>query len=338
MQSNEDMRKSTYNSAKIILTLLVVIAHSTRMYTGYGAFTPVRSSYVLSVLSALIYAFHMPAFVMLSGCVYGYQIDNLGKYTKPVPFVKRKAQRLLIPYICFGMLYVTPIIYALQLTNLSIGQYFLKGIVLALDCKHLWYILALFWIYCFALLLRKVLLLNKKYVEIIVVICSFLLSMSAKYLPDILQLSAAAEYWLYFVLGIYLNRHVTQFSRPEIRYVNWIGIPLCAAVLLFRIFLLNTCLSYIYALSGCFLVFILSQSMNDDLSKKLPAQCILNNSYGIYLFHPMIIYLLYSVTWKANIAPILLASSVALISFGVSLSLTGIIRKTRLCFVIGEHI
>ncbi len=55
MQFNEDMRKSTYNSAKIILTLLVVIAHSTRMYTGYGAFTPVCSSYVLNVPKGVVF-------------------------------------------------------------------------------------------------------------------------------------------------------------------------------------------------------------------------------------------------------------------------------------------
>lgn len=152
MLSKQRLEKSTYNSAKIILTVLVVIAHSTRMYTGYGVFTPICSSYILSVLSALIYSFHMPAFVMLSGCIFGYQIDELCKYTEPLPFVKKKYQRLLVPYFCFGAFYVTPFIYALKLTDLNILQYFLKGIVLSLDSKHLWYILALFWIYCFVLL------------------------------------------------------------------------------------------------------------------------------------------------------------------------------------------
>lgn len=74
------------------------------------------------------------------------------------------------------------------------------------------------------------------------------------------------------------------------------------------------------------------------LSKTLPAKCILDNSYGIYLFHPMIIYLLYFATWEKTIPPILLASAVALISFFISLVFTGLVRKTRLCFFVGDHV
>ena len=70
-----------------------------------------------------------------------------------------------------------------------------------------------------------------------VILGSFLLSVCAKHLPDIFQLSSAAEYWFYFILGVYVNRYFPQLSSPKRRCVDWVAILLCAAILLLRVFL-----------------------------------------------------------------------------------------------------
>lgn len=180
-------------------------------------------------------------------------------------------------------------------------------------------------------------MLRKWKVEIIIISVSLLLSISAKYLPDILQLSAAAEYQFYFIVGIYVNRHFSYLFKPKNPALQCISVLLCVAVLLLRVFLLNMFLSYLYALSGCILIFKLSLLLNKMNMKPL-AVCILNNSYGIYLFHPMIVYLLYSFTWNARISPYFLSSAVIIFSFCISLGLTECMRKTKLRFAIGAKI
>ena len=65
-------------------------------------------------------------------------------------------------------------------------------------------------------------------------------------------------------------------------------------------------------------------------------QWIVPNSFGIYLFHSMIIYWLEFIAAPYEILPILLSSGVFAISLTLSISLTLAVRNIGLGIIIGE--
>lgn len=94
----------------ILLTLFVVIGHVTRMYSGKGLFAPqLETNCALTYVTNVLYAFHMAAFMAVSGAVFSLCINDLGKYGDPTKFVISKFKRLIVPYYAFLFLMVTPI-------------------------------------------------------------------------------------------------------------------------------------------------------------------------------------------------------------------------------------
>ena len=108
--------------AKGIGILLVVFGHS---------------SLVLHIENIWIHSFHMPLFIAISGMVYGFCIENLGKYNNSFKFIKNKVVRLLIPFIFFGFFYVAPVMVLCGFTESSYFSYCVNGIILVKNSK-LW--------------------------------------------------------------------------------------------------------------------------------------------------------------------------------------------------------
>lgn len=107
---------------QIIVTFLVIIAHSTRMYTGYGAIDGYKVNETLKFITEFIYGFHMPLFIVLSGFVFAMCLD-MNKYKDNKKFIVNKIKRLLVPYFFFGILYVAPTMVLLNVTNDSYFVY-----------------------------------------------------------------------------------------------------------------------------------------------------------------------------------------------------------------------
>lgn len=189
-----------YDVAKMIAVLLVVLAHATRMHTPYGAFSPMNKASKLWILTEYIYQFHMPLFIFLSGAIWGACIQR-GKYENKTAFLLTKTKRLLIPYCVFGLLYVAPVMCLLGVTDLGFLRYCIDGIIVSRDARHLWYLLALFWIFAFMIIFRKVLLKHWAF-RLFAVILSTGLYFHCGWVPDILQLWGACKYLVFFVSGV----------------------------------------------------------------------------------------------------------------------------------------
>lgn len=82
--------------------------------------SPVVLLYKL-IANALIPAANMPLFTAISGFVFAYLYNELGKYREFLPFVKNKARRLLLPYVVFGVLNVLTVYDSLGLSSLYTG-------------------------------------------------------------------------------------------------------------------------------------------------------------------------------------------------------------------------
>lgn len=322
-----------YDSVRFIAIILVVLAHVTRMYTGLGVVTPVMHSRGLALLTAFIYAFHMPLFIFISGAVFGLCIEK-GKYQKRVAFLAKKAKRLVLPYVVFGFCYVTPVMVALHFTSLDFWQYFWDGIVLSHNSRHLWYILALFFIFCLAILCRRFLTGRAAWV---VFIASIALHFSAEYIPREFQLRAAASYQVYFFFGIIWNQYFSYITR----FFRSIKIaPLFFSFLFCIIFLYgqeDILGKLVCAAAGIFVMLSLCASFaKQEMIAWSPVHNVIKNSYGIYFFHPMIIYILFKGLYLYHIPPLILSLGIFVFSFLLSYILTELVRNVHLGVIIGE--
>lgn len=323
-------KSHVYNIGKFVAIILVVFAHCSRMYTGLGVVTPVRSSGFLGHLTEYIYSFHMPLFFMISGCIFAYCIEH-GKYHDRKEFIKKRVCRLLVPYLIFGLFYVAPVMIFFHFTSDNYFSYIIHGILLSLDSRHLWFILALFWINIIAIMTKS--LYNKHQTFILLLINSLILCLVSKYFPFEFRLQSAAFYQFFFFLGMAFNK-----------YYDWLEekLPLkplfsifFGAFLILQFYLNPSSLKIIDAVLGSLMILLFSMTFG---KQDLPSfiNHIAKNSYGIYLFHPMIIYILFHYTYRLNISPFILCFSIFVISFILSYLLTLIVRKIKIGFIIGE--
>ncbi len=317
-----------YNYFKAIITVLVVIGHAARMFSGHGALL-IENNYYINIINNLIYGFHMPAFMLMSGCVYYYCINDLGKYKNDLDFVLKKMKRLLFPYIFFGIFYVGPILVIFGFTKYGYFEYLFKGLLLMLESRHLWFLMYLF-IYLVAsqFLIKKMNIRSIYFVIIFSVIVSFL---NIPYLSDL------CYYFSFFTLGLYFNdKYNTIFKENNIRKYYIIISVICYIVL---VSLNIVKIRFITAIFGIiFMMYIISnKNIFDKIKKAKFYTIILKYSMGLYLFHPMIIYV-FDYYFESILNPYMLFILSIIISLTLSLIFTKIVYLCRLNIILGETI
>ena len=329
-------KSKLYDVAKCLTAILVVVAHATRMYTPVGAIPVSNQSAFLNYLTNYIYAFHMPLFMMLSGCVYGHCIEQ-NKYSNILPFVRNKAKKLLIPYLFFGIIYVAPVMCILDVTESGYDNYVINGILLSYNSRHLWYILALFWIFLIFMLLRPLFLKGTR--ELVIAGCiSLLLFVISRIVSCVFQIQAACNYQFFFFLGVIFNRFYNKIDHFFSKYYA-VGFLLPIVLMTMFIFNPNSLLAYVYKVIGTGMIMIFCWSLLHWFPKIINNPifcCIKKNSFGIYLFHPMIIYVLYHLLGQSDIDPILLSTIISIVATILSVYGTKIVRLLHLQWVIGE--
>lgn len=324
-----------YDLIKVVTTLLVVTAHAARMYTGEGVVRPYNESPFLAQLCDIIYAFHMPLYICVSGMVYGLCIDNYGKYEDTAAFLKNKLVRLMIPYLFFGIAYVAPVMFLFHFTDKSYFSYCVNGILLVRDSRHLWFLVVLPEIFCVCAAARGRIQKSKPWE-----IFFFLLVLSAVTwkLPNFLQIKRMIHYLLPFYLGYVINRNyktVTDLlKKPPVMMLMTVLFLL--AYLAGKGGVLPMGGMVFTSAAGIGLITGIIQHVNLDVFRSKWLKRAGKNGFGIYLFHPMIIYLLFYYFGGYDISPVLLCGAVIMISYAVSWVLTEIVRKTPLKVVIGE--
>lgn len=334
MTSQPDKSK-LYHLAKCLTTLLVVIAHATRMHTSVGVIPAINQSEALDALTTYIYAFHMPLFYLLSGCVYGYGIER-GKYTRTGPFLAGKLRKLGIPYLIFGVLYISPIMCVLGLAESYPAQVF-RGILLGYDARHLWFLPSLFWIFVIHSLLRPLLVRGWKQLCLAGAISWVLFHVSGKF-PLTFQILSGCYYQLFFFLGILFNRFYPAISKGFQKGRRMLFLlPLALVPVLF--YNPGTLTLHTYNLIGIlmmlFFCWLLLRHRPDILSTRF-FTVLQKNAFGIYLFHAMIIYVLYALFGQYDIPPIVLSTAVIVCSTIMSVLASELLRKAKLPWILGE--
>ena len=326
-----DNKSARYAFLRMILPLLVLVGHAAVMYSPSGAIPPEAGSAFLDRLSQYIYAFHMPLFFVLSGALWGYGLAR-GKYREKGKFLKNKALRLLPPYLFFGICVVAPVMCLLSLTNQGFFGYVLHGILLSENARHLWYVLALFWVFVFSLAFRPML---EKWHPALCLALSLAVLYASQYLPfSVFQLQAALYYQFFFILGFYLDRWdetlCAFFRKCPL-------VPLLAPFALLARFVLpyRTATLLLYNLLGILFFCGLAALLPCARLREKPFPRLLEkDSFGLYLFHPMLVYLVFY--FGRALSPWILFPLALLLPFALSIGLTELLRSAKLGILIGE--
>lgn len=324
-----------YELIKVITTFLVVTAHAARMYTGEGVVRPYNESPFLAQLCDIIYAFHMPLYICVSGMVYGLCIDDYGKYEDTAAFLKNKFVRLMIPYLFFGIAYVAPVMVLFHFTDKSYFSYCVNGILLVRDSRHLWFLVVLLEIFCVCAVMKKQI---QKKGPIGIFFVLIILSAATWKLPNFLQIKRMIHYLLPFYLGYVINRNYETVTNllKKLPVMALMTVLFLLAYLSEKGGVLPIDGMIITSAAGIGLITGIVQHVNLDIFRSKWLKRAGKNGFGIYLFHPMIIYLLFYYFGGYDIAPGLLCGTIIFISYAASWILTEIIRKVPLKIVIGE--
>lgn len=186
-----------------ILTIALVFYHAFLIYNGgWTKPTGFEPNLLYAWFAKFAIAFLMEMFVFISGYVYCYQKEVLGKNTNIKGLIKKKFDRLYVPALAFSALFYFFFFNGKTLKNgiIEIGG----------GTGHLWFLVMLFLVFILFELLQKHVKLNEKFkisFLIVISIFSFLAS------PLQFQISSAFYYLLFFYLGYIFYKTKDKYSQ-----------------------------------------------------------------------------------------------------------------------------
>lgn len=315
------------NVLKFYGILLVVLGHVTAVYCPGHVITTAVPSDLLRAVKEVIYTFHMPLFIFASGCIFAYQLEVKKKQMTFLSLLANKAKRLMIPFFAFALLTVWPTMVLLGFRDPV--HYLIDGFILAFDPRHLWFVYALFLIFLLFYVLRRACLRLRLPVWAIAVVALLLYCFPL----DIAYFQAknVQTYLVWFTLG-----YLFTLYKPVAKYVALVA--LCTTVLgvLTEGVLPSPIASLAYAITGIAACYVLSvHTMRVEQTRLY--RWVAPNSFGVYLFHGMIIYWLYAAAAPYAVHPLLLASAVFVVSLSLSVVLTRGVRALGWGVIIGER-
>lgn len=326
------MKNEKIDFIKVITLLLVVLAHVTRMYTGYGAVEINIINPVLKFITEYIYGFHMPLFFAMSGFVYSLCIKK-GKYMNKIDFIVNKFKRLIIPYLFIGVFYVAPIMIFLNLTDYSFFQFIIKNILIGSDSRHLWYLSSLFIIFIISIVIRPK---NIKS-SLVAILFSFLLIMLVKninFIPTIIM--NAISYMPYFYIGYCLFFLVEKAELFENNNMIKI-ITLLLLLLIYSLSFYYKIPSLILSSIGIISFFFLFYTIPERFYKNNRVYLLIKKyNMGIYLFHPMIIYILFNYFKVYYINDYIMVILISFLSLIISLLFSKLFKLLKIDWLLGE--
>lgn len=291
-----------YEILRVIVTLLVVLGHCTyiSILTPYGgvdytlAFRSTEISPVLKaarLVTAMIYEFHMPLFMALSGALFEHTLKK--KELTFLGLAKSKAKRLLIPFVVVSLFYSTPLkwIGGYYINSEKLVQDIILGQLFSQGNTHLWYLEALFLIFLCVYLLEKV---ARGYKRTWIWIILLLLSEVSSIVP-ILLVRYTMQYAVWFYTGFCFESYRQVINRKlTIQSAIWtIFLFLVIFILKSKLFLDSTIamkfikrgFNFAITILGMFGTYNIARLLSDtDLDKSKLFKLLSEDSFGIYLY------------------------------------------------------
>lgn len=147
-------------------------------------------------------------------------------------------------------------------------------------------------------------------------------------------ISNIAFYALFFNLGTIYNIHYNKINT-FMQNNTLLFLPIIIAYPFLIYYNDVTILNNIIGLISVLFIFTKIPIDNKLLQNKVYKSLKLN-SMGIYLFHPMIIYVLFYYLGNYNINPYTLTGIIIITSFTISYVMTVSIKRIKLSFILGD--
>lgn len=276
MQTNKILEIS---SLRVIAMFLIVYYHCYTYYFHPVWHTRYPDALIVDEYKNLIWlnSLHLPIFVLISGFLYGYQIFIYKRDNRFQDFIIRKAKRLIIPYVLWGIMLII------------IGQgtfmQFFKG-----EIAHLWFLPMLFTVFLIIGLFKNIIINSSR----TWIFCFFPLTILLNLLIPIINIecvfTSSLSYFTYFYAGLCLTLLSKKYTVPKIIFHFAISVFLFVISFLIKIhpFSIIICLRVIsiIILSASFLLLLKTMKQKgSSIIEKLN-----NYSMGIYIIHHIFIW------------------------------------------------
>ncbi len=289
-----------YQYLRGIVILLVLLGHSLYMaagskYGGVSYFDLIQGDAAMKVNNALqlfvdmIYGFHMPLFMMLSGAVYMYTRKEINTIQEVGAFILKKAKRLIIPFVLVTIFWQIPLKY--------IGGYFqnplkdaIFGQLLLFGNSHLWFIVVLFIIFVVVAFIEY---LNINKISVVIAVACFVLG----YFATGNMMLQSLQYGIWFLLGVYFEKYIRRKLENGSLFLFkslLVGIVYVVVFFIGKKYFYEGFSQYIYiiitgVIGSLFVLYIalLFEKLNWSLFEKIG-----NVSFDLYLYSDSINYVL----------------------------------------------
>ena len=304
----QNTRVVIYDWVRLLATIWVVIGHSAYLDDAqtYGAVSfalpellspsyndvPLR---IVRFLSGWVYTFHMPLFFMLSGAVLALSLQ-LPSFDG---FVKKKAKRLLLPYLFYGYLFMLPVKYLIGYYTKETFLQALAGFFVGEDAGHLWFLPALFWSLLIYLAIRKILGHFSVKSELLPFVICVILSFSYELCPvEFFGLKTGLDYLIWVALG-FLFEAIRQKAKPwPLWKLSAMLVIMLLLEVLHRKYLI---LHYLAAiLVGCALTYLLARLCEKAFCKVTKTgfwKVLCRNLFAVYLIHDPLEFVILKLFW-----------------------------------------
>lgn len=316
---------------KAIAMLVIVFYHACALYTGAWFGEPATPCPELGVFVQWLATVHVPLFLLVSGYIWAYLKMETHKYDDSCVVLKKKVRRLLVPYAVVSLVWAGPVFCLFYGGAATVRAFILGG-----NPSQLWFLLALFWMFAFAEFLWRAVprWLGNLPALVALSLGSYFVARCFYALPlDLFQIGHALDYFPCFLLGVWLRQADTSYFwglNP--------ALPLAVDVMVFAVwFVLNASGGLAVAAKGMFfLLRMLGPLALLSIFGHLPRlidwfrESLFEwHSFGVYLFHQQIDWLLLSIINVPGVPPVVIVTVLFVVSLAVSLAISMALKRWK---------
>lgn len=222
---------------KAFAIICVVFGHC--IQCGSGDIVLNQTLFYEDIVFKVIYSFHMPLFMLISGYLFGYSVVRQS-WTE---IILNRIKTLIVPVLIWALIPFTYTMIQQINNNQEIGLLFVIKNYILISLGNLWFLWAIFWCSLIVTIVRRFFN-DSKWVYLLGFALTF-------FVPDSLNLSLYKFMYMYFVLGYFYNKDNFQCRIRKIYLNN--GALIVSGILFLVLLLFYNRNCYIYTTGYCIL-------------------------------------------------------------------------------------
>jgi surface polysaccharide O-acyltransferase-like enzyme len=337
---SEAQKKIYLDYLRSAATLAVVVIHATSGWYGRIGELDQASWWTANLLNAAS-RFAVPLFVMISGALL------LGKPMRAIEFYRRRAVRLLPPIFVWSVVYLLFRIFWQNMDRESLTRFITVGFWSeGYTYVHLWYLTMFACLMLFAPFINQFVIGEKPSAADLLLFSAaaglfFLLNSVADAAREI---SSIYMYWhllvpwyiAYFIIGYFIDRHGARANvQAGLLIVAILLLVAAGAMANFLVIQQYSLVKDYFVLNDkglpvfCFaiLVFLLGRKSLFFAKESKIVASIAENSFGIYLIHPLLLDSLSRCVGRYSLSGDLFIPVLVIVTFVLSWGLIAVLRK-----------